>query len=133
MRKAVAPLVLLLAIVFVSSCTTIKTFRPGYDSFEEGLALFNQGDFAAAIPHFRDATHADPNMAEAYFYLGRSYISTSRWRSAIQPLRTAFRLAPDNAKDQIMNVLMDAVFAAALNDLKLGDGPSPGGSNRETL
>ena len=133
MRKAVPALFLLLAVLFASSCTTIKAFRPGYDSFEEGVALFNQGDFDAAIPHFRDATRADPNMAEAYFYLGRSYISTSRWRAAIQPLRTAFRLAPDNAKDQIMNVLMDAVFAAALNDLKLGEGPSPSGSNRDML
>jgi len=133
MQKAFAPLALILAVLFFSSCTTVKAFRPGYDSFEEGLALFNQGDFGAAIPHFRDATRADPNMAEAYFYLGRSYISTSRWRSAIQPLRTAFRLAPNNAKDEIMNVLMDAVFAAALNDLKLGDGPSHRDSDRETL
>jgi tetratricopeptide (TPR) repeat protein len=124
MRKTFAPLALMLVLLFLNSCSTIKPFNPGYDSFEQGLGLFDQGRFDDAIPYFQDAIRENPKFAEAYLYLGRSYVSTSRWRSAIQPLRTAFRLAPDNAKDEIMNLLMDAVFAAASNDLKLGEGSS---------
>jgi tetratricopeptide (TPR) repeat protein len=88
------------------------------------VALFNQGRFEAAIPHFQDATREDPNFAPAYFYLGRSYISLSRWRAAIQPLRAAVRLAPNEAKGEIMTVLTDAIFAVAVNEFQLGDHPS---------
>jgi tetratricopeptide (TPR) repeat protein len=91
------------------------------------VTLFNQGRFEAAIPYFEAATRHDPNFSQAYLYLGRSFISLSRWRSAIQPLRTAFRLAPRESQDEIMNLLIDAAFAAALNDFRLGDrlGPLP--------
>jgi tetratricopeptide (TPR) repeat protein len=123
MTKALA---LALAAVVFSGCATLRGLRAG-DRFEQGVSLFNQGRFEAAIPYFQSATHEDPNFAEAYFYLGRSYVSLSRWRSAIPPLRTAFRLAPQEAQGKIMNLLIDATFAAALNDFHLGDrgGPLP--------
>jgi tetratricopeptide (TPR) repeat protein len=119
-------LVLTLAVIILSGCATLRGFTAG-NSFDQGVSLFNQGSFEAAIPYFQSATREDPNFAEAYFYLGRSYVSLSRWRSAIQPLRTAFRLAPREAQGEIMNLLLDATFAAALNDFHLGDrrGPSP--------
>jgi tetratricopeptide (TPR) repeat protein len=110
-----------LSLAFLTSCATLGRFRPGYDSFEAGLTLFNQGRFAAAIPYLEDAIHESPNDAQAYLYLGRAYISQSRWRAAIQPLRTAFRLAPRESQQEIMNLIIDATFAAALNDFGLGD------------
>ena len=117
-------LVLALGVVAASGCATLRGFYAP-SSFEQGMALFNHGRFEEAIPHFESATREDPNFAEAYFYLGRSYIGVSRWRSAIQPLRTAFRLAPREAQGEIMNLLIDAAFAAALNDFRLGDRLSP--------
>ncbi|MGE5817548.1 MAG: tetratricopeptide repeat protein [Deltaproteobacteria bacterium] len=132
MRKAFGPLAYLLMVVFLSSCS-IRTFNPGYDSFERGLALFNQGRFDSAVAHFERATRENPNDAQAYLYLGRSYISLSRWRSAIQPLRTAFRLSPENAKEEVMNLLVDALFAAALNDFNLGDKIAPPQQLKEIL
>jgi tetratricopeptide (TPR) repeat protein len=119
-------LVLALGVVVASGCATLRGFYAP-NSFQQGMALFNHGRFEEAIPHFESATRDDPNFAEAYFYLGRSYIGVSRWRSAIQPLRTAFRLAPREAQGEIMNLLIDAAFAAALNDFRLGDrlGPPP--------
>jgi len=120
-------LVLTLALVLCGGCATLRGFKAA-DDFERGVGLFNQGSFEAAIPYFQSATREDPNFAAAYFYLGRSYVSLSRWRSAIQPLRTAFRLAPEDAQREIMALLIDATFAAALNDFHLGDllGPRPG-------
>lgn len=127
-----AAIVLALVLVSASGCSTLGHFR-GQDSFDRGLALFNQGRFGAAIPYLEAATRADPDFAQAYFYLGRAYVSQSRWREAIQPLRTAFRLAPEASKQEIMNVLIDATFAAALNDFHLGDRLPPPTRFNDTL
>ncbi len=120
------------ALLLSSACATLGHFR-GEDSFQRGLALFNQGRFAASIPHFEAATREDPEFAQAYFYLGRAYVSESRWRAAIQPLRTAFRLAPERAKQEIMDLLIDASFAAALNDFHLGERIAPPARFNDTL
>jgi tetratricopeptide (TPR) repeat protein len=111
---------IILAVVLSSGCASLRGIGAA-SSFERGVSLFNQGEFEAAIPHFKDATRRDPNFAPAYFYLGRSFVSLSRWRDAIQPLRAAVRLAPDAAKGEIMTVLTDAMFALAVNDLRLGE------------
>lgn len=108
------------AVLLLSSCAGLGRFDPAYESFDRGLALFNQGHFADAVPHFERATRQNPEFGEAYFYLGRAYVSQSKWRSAIPPLRTAFRLSPREAQQEILNLIMDAAFAAALNDFNLG-------------
>jgi tetratricopeptide (TPR) repeat protein len=133
MKSRLATIVLTIALVVTSSCATLGRFSPGYDSFEQGLALFNQGRFAAAEPYFERATRQNPDFAEAYFYLGRTYISQSKWRSAIQPLRTAFRLSPREAQQEIMDLILDATFAAALNDFKLGEDRRPPARFEETM
>jgi len=81
---------------------------------ERGMELLNKCQFEEEIPRIKRATEQDPEFEEAYFYLGRSHLSARRWREAIQPLRTAYWLAPEDAKQEIFNVLMDAFFAAAL-------------------
>jgi tetratricopeptide (TPR) repeat protein len=105
-----------LTLVMASSCALV-----GQGNFDQGLSLFNQGRFGAAIPYLEDATRENPNSAQAYLYLGRAYLSQSNWRAAIQPLRTAFRLAPAEAQGEIVNLIIDAGFAAALNEFRLGE------------
>ena len=125
-----------LALVTLSlvACSSLTRFNPGYDSFERGLTLFNQGRFDAAVPYFQDATRENPEFSQAYLYLGRAYISQSKWRSAIQPLRTAFRLSPRGAQQEITDLILDATFAAALNEFKLGEEPtSPPARSKEML
>src|ERR1041384_3953263 len=100
-------------------CSSLGRLSPAYHSFDQGLTLFNQGRFDEAIPYLEEATREDPEFSQAYLYLGRAYISQSRWRAAIQPLRAAFRLAPKESQQEIMNLLLDAMFAAALNDFNL--------------
>jgi len=118
--KSRLTMIILALLVPITSCGTLGRFSPAHDNFEQGLALFNQGRFAASVPYFERATRQDPEFAEAYFYLGRAHVSQSNWRAAIQPLRTAFRLSPREAQQEVMNLLIDATFAAALNDFKLG-------------
>jgi tetratricopeptide (TPR) repeat protein len=127
-KRAIACLVL--AMMLVSSCSTLGRFNPGYASFDRGLALFNQGHFAEAVPYFERATRENPEFGEAYFYLGRAYVSQSKWRAAIIPLRTAFRLSPRDAQQEIMNLIVDATFAAAMNDFNLGGDRSRSGPER---
>ncbi|HVO95345.1 MAG TPA: tetratricopeptide repeat protein [Terriglobales bacterium] len=125
MKKRFAMTFLTLAALFCASCSSLGHFNPAYDSFDRGLALFNQGRFDAAVPYFEDATHENPEYGQAYFYLGRAYLSQSKWRAAIQPLRAAFRLSPREAQQEIMDLILDATFAAALNDFKLGEERTP--------
>jgi tetratricopeptide (TPR) repeat protein len=133
MKNRCAMIFLAFVVTLTSACATLGRFGPGYDSFNRGLSLFNQGRFAESVEHFEDATRRDPEFAEAYLYLGRAYISQSRWRDAIQPLRTAFRLSPRQSQQEIMNLLVDAMFAAALNDFHLGGGPTPPTRSKEIL
>src|SRR5438093_678303 len=111
-RKIAVPWVVIGLLLF-SSCATLRHFRAD-DSFERGLAFFNQGYFEEVILHFKRAIEQESEFAEAYFYLGRSHLSVRYWCEAIQPLRTAYRLALEESKQEIFNVLMDAFFAAAL-------------------
>ena len=104
---------LALAALFFAGCTTMRPFRAGQASFERGLVLFDQGRFEEAIPHFREAIADNPEFGQAYLYLGRSYVSTRRWRDAIQPLRAAHRLSPDETQEEVFNLLLDAFLAAS--------------------
>jgi tetratricopeptide (TPR) repeat protein len=114
-------LVLFALPLLLASCATLGRFDPAHESFDRGLALFNQGHFAEATLYFERATRENPEFGEAYFYLGRAYLSQSKWRSAIPPLRTAFRLSPRAAQQEIMDLILDATFAAAVNDFRLGE------------
>ena len=116
MKISIASLIFILTVALTTSCSLV-----GQGNFDQGLALFNQGRFAAAIPYFEEATYDNPNSAQAYLYLGRAHLSQSNWRAAIQPLRTAFRLSPSDAQQEIMNLIIDAGFAAALNEFRFGD------------
>jgi Flp pilus assembly protein TadD len=89
--------------------------------FDQGLALFNGGRYEEAAGRFRRATELDPNFGRAYFYLGRSYVSLKRWREALSPLRTAYRLSPDETKREAFDILIDALFAVGVEDFRAGD------------
>jgi tetratricopeptide (TPR) repeat protein len=125
MKRKYSLLFGLALVVFTSSCSALGRFNPARDSFDQGLALFNQGRFAAAEPYFKDAIHQDPEFAQAYFYLGRAYVSQSKWRQALQPLRTAFRLSPREAQQEILDLIIDATFAAGMNEFSLGEERTP--------
>ena len=121
MKNHLAMVGLAVSLALLSSCSSVGRWGSRRDVFETGLTLCQQGRFAEAIPYLEDATHINPKDGQAYFYLGRAYISQSKWRQAIAPLRTAFRLSPRDAQEEIINLIIDAGFAAALNDFKLGD------------
>lgn len=121
MKNRLAMVGIAVSLALLTACSSVGRWGSRHDVFETGLTLFNQGRFADAIPYLEDATHDNPRDAQAYLYLGRAYISESKWRKAIPPLRAAFRLSPRDAQEEIINLIIDAGFAAAINDFKLGD------------
>jgi len=103
--------------VCLVSCATITSYQ-ARSEYDVGLAHFNRGQFGDSISHFEKATEIDPDFAMAYLYLGRSYVSAGNYTKAISPLRTAYRLSPDNVKNQILDILLDALFNAATSEDK---------------
>jgi tetratricopeptide (TPR) repeat protein len=113
------PICFLTAIVFLVmvSCATLTSYQ-ARSEYDTGLALFNRGQFSEAIPCFERTTEIDPDFAMAYLYLGRSYVSTGNYTKAINPLRTAYRLSPDNVKNQVLDILLDALLNAVQSETK---------------
>lgn len=62
--------------------------------FKVGSILGGEGDFEAAINHFRAAIRADPNYLSAYDSLGMALEGMGRVDEAIEQYRAALRIAP---------------------------------------
>lgn len=110
-----------LPILLLWSCATLQIAGEAREAFDRGLALFNQGKYEEAIPHFTRATEIEPEYARAYLYLGRSHVSLRRWLQALPPLRTAFRLSPAGTTRESLDILLDALLAAAGDLFRQGD------------
>jgi len=111
---------LLIIFFLITSCAGFIT-RGAQDEFDKGLALFNRGLYSEAIAHFENAIKIDPEFVQPYLYLGRSHLNLKQWVEAVQPLRTAFRLSPEESKKEIVNLLIDALFGAAVQEIKKGN------------
>jgi tetratricopeptide (TPR) repeat protein len=118
MRKII---LLITAISLFSSCAGLRSGASAQLEFENGLALFNVGKYEQAIPRFEKAAELDPDFAKAYIYLGRSYLSLRRWFDAISPLRTALRLSPAETRQETLDILLDALLAAARDQFNKGN------------
>ncbi|MBC8412385.1 MAG: tetratricopeptide repeat protein [Nitrospira sp.] len=116
-------LYLLLLLFLIYSCSGLSIKPDARSSFEDGLALFNLGQYEEAVPHFQKAAELDPDFSKPYFYLGRSYLNLGRWLDAIQPLRTAYDLSPEEYKQEIFNVFIDALIGAAKSEFAKGNLP----------
>jgi tetratricopeptide (TPR) repeat protein len=102
----ILPLILWLGLQNVSS--------PGAQHIEAGMEAHKQGHFDAAIDEFRKATEADPNLVEAFLYLGEEYSQRHDYSAAIAPLKRALELRPDldEARRQLGYVLLSLGFAS---------------------
>jgi len=96
-----------LLISSLFACAGIQDKTGAQDEFDTGLSLFNRGQFEVAVTHFKKAVELEPEYGLAYLYLGRSYLNLGWWREAIPPLRTAFRLEPEETKKEIAYIIFD--------------------------
>ncbi|MBA4389690.1 MAG: hypothetical protein C0399_01975 [Syntrophus sp. (in: bacteria)] len=114
-------IVMVLASLMLVSCAGLMMSGEAQYEFDKGLALFNQGQFAEAIPYFEKAVSLEPDFYQAYLYLGRSQLNLRNYGKALSSLRTAYRLSPEDFKKQVADILIDALLGAAFSELKEGN------------
>jgi tetratricopeptide (TPR) repeat protein len=114
-------IVMILASLTLSSCAGFMTNSKAEYTYEQGFSLFNQGRFAEAIPYFEETVALEPDFYSAHLYLGRSHLSLRNYGKALPPLRTAFRLSPQDFKKEALDILIDALLGAAFSELKEGN------------
>jgi tetratricopeptide (TPR) repeat protein len=114
-------ILVLISVLVLCSCAGLLIGSDAQMEFEKGLAFFNAGNYEQALPHFMKATELEPEFGRAYLYLGRSYLNLRRWLDAIPPLRTAYRLSPAETKKEALDILLDALLAAATDAFKRGN------------
>ena len=125
---------LLLSAILFSSCSMLPGMvSNAQNEFDQGLVLFNGGRYQEAAARFQKATELDANFGRAYLYLGRSYVNLTSWGQALAPLRTAYRLVPDETKSEVLGILVDALLSFGLDAFKSGDFTSAIGSFKEVL
>lgn len=128
-----ARIAICLLAAFMAACAGLGIGRGARSEFEEGLRLYNAGQYAQAAPRFQRATEQEPEYAEAFLYLGRSYLNQSMWSKALPPLRTAWRLSPEESRGQMLDVLMDALIGAGTSAFEAGNYTDAIGYLREGL
>jgi len=114
-------LISFLIITLFTSCAGLGTKGSALAQFEKGLSLFNSGKYDKATSHFIRATELDPEYTKAYIYLGRSYIGLKQWYRSLHPLRTAYRISPDQAKTEVSNLLIDTLFTLVIAEIRKGN------------
>ena len=113
---------IVVALIFIlNSCASLGILSGAKSELDKGIALFNRSLHQEAIPHFEKALEINTDLTEAYLYLGKSYLKLGKWIKAFSPLRTALRLSPDNAKFEVISILVDALLGAASSEFKKGN------------
>lgn len=70
----------------------------GGSPFERGHALFEQQEYEAAAHAFVEAATADPQDAQARFWLGQAYEQLGRYQLALDQYQVGLQLAPYDAE-----------------------------------
>jgi tetratricopeptide (TPR) repeat protein len=113
-HKKIGAMLLIVCLSFCFISCAGKGFRNEVQSeFETGMTFFNQGKYKDGADHFEKAIKENPDFANAYLYLGRSYLNLGDFSKAIPPLKTAYRLSPEEVKKQVLALLLDALFNAS--------------------
>ena len=112
---------ILLVCVLGLSCAGLNTANSAQYEFNKGLGYFNNGNYQQAVTHFSRATLIDPEYAQAYLYLGRSYINMYEWMDALNPIRTAYRISPDDTKSEISEILLDVLYRITIIEIQKGN------------
>ena len=113
---------IVVALIFIlNSCASLGIISGAKSELDKGIALFNRSLYQEAIPHFEKALEMNADFTDAHLYLGKSYVKLGKWIQAFSPLRTALRLSPDQAKIEVVSILVDALLGAASSEFKKGN------------
>ena len=74
---------------------TLPAAGPTDADFQKGLSIYQKQDFTAALPSLEAAVQANPQSAEAYFYLGYALYKLKRFDESRLAFTQAYQLQPD--------------------------------------
>ena len=75
------------------------------DSFAQGTALYQQRQYAQAIPMFQKATQENPKNSNAYYYLGVCQMQLGDMKDAAVALGISNRINPNPSVENYVNAL----------------------------
>jgi Flp pilus assembly protein TadD len=75
---------------------TVAEFPPAREQVNEGVALYEKGDYAGALSKFEKATESDPSLAAAWSDKGCALGRLGNREAALEAFNKALELAPDN-------------------------------------
>lgn len=75
-----------------------KATPVGAEEFQQGVAAYNKGDFAAAAKSFEGAVQKAPTVPDLYVNLALAYYRLNRSADAVAQLEKAASLGPDDVK-----------------------------------
>ena len=112
MKKSRVISFLLCCIIFnlLISCAGSEIRKAARSEFDSGLSLFDSARYEESIPHFEQAIRLVPDFWEAHMFLGRAYLNLKKWHEALPPLKTAFRLEPQESQRKSAGIIMDIFF-----------------------
>lgn len=102
--------IVLLLVLFLGSCRSARSY------LERGNAAFDRGNFEEAALHYRNATHKDPELGEAYYKAALAELKQNKAAEALQDLQQAVRLMPDN--EAVRTELADLLLGSFLGNPK---------------
>ena len=86
-------LLIIAALFLISSGVVAQTNHSQFDSakkfYQQGLDLFEARQLSQAVDSFRQALQIDPEYADAYAALGRTYFKMREWQKASDYLNRA--------------------------------------------
>lgn len=100
---------------WVKDKSQIGGYSEAMDFVDFGRNFMRQGDFQAALTHFKGAIEIQPDLAEAYMALGNLYYRLKDNQAAITSFQTAISLSPPK-KEIIYNDL--GMIYVELQDFK---------------
>jgi tetratricopeptide (TPR) repeat protein len=98
----------------LENVTTVSL--PALQSYSQGMALVNDGNWGAAVVLLERAVAQDPEFASAHILLAHCYANLHKHEQAAPHFRQAFRLA-DGATDRERYFIRGSFYARFIKDL----------------
>jgi tetratricopeptide (TPR) repeat protein len=86
-----------LLVVCATAGTADATSNPAVGAaraYDRGLRAYLRDDHATALAAFVNAAELNPDLADAYYLLGMSYVQEARWEAAASAFRRASEVDP---------------------------------------
>ena len=107
----VRPAVVLFVLLAIASGPMVSD---EWDQWEVGVAAYRAEDYETSVEEFAKWVVRHPEYSGAHFMLGQSLLAAGNRHGAVESLRTAYDLEPENVRAQI--ALAAALIATEQHD-----------------